>query len=120
MRILLVEDDRVLADALSRALVQRYLQIILDAGAEQLIRQNRALMQRPDARKHLPGLRCPVLVLCGDSDRLTPPDCSSEIAALVPHAKLRWIERAGHMLTMEQPAAVNAALVDWLRELQPA
>lgn len=107
------------AQAADKALMRRYVEMVLHGGAAQLIRQNRAVMQRPDARKHLPHVRCPVLVLCGDADRLTPPDCSSEIAALVPHAKLLWIERAGHMLTMEQPAAVNAALVDWLRALQP-
>ena len=98
------------------ALVQRYLQIILDAGAEQLITQNRALMQRPDARLHLPQLRCPVLVLCGEKDLLTPPACSREIAALVPGAVLRWVPECGHMLTMEKPRFVNAVLGDWLAQ----
>jgi len=100
-----------------KALVQRYVQIVLDAGARQLIRQNRAVMQRPDARTHLPALRCPVLVLCGEDDRLAPPECSREIAALVPHAELVWLPRCGHMLTMEKPEAVNAHLVRWLRGL---
>jgi pimeloyl-ACP methyl ester carboxylesterase len=36
-------------------------------GRERLIRQNRAIMARPDARVHLPQLRCPVLVMCGDA-----------------------------------------------------
>lgn len=97
-----------------RALLRRYVELVLDAGAAQLIRQNRALMQRPDARPHLPKLRCPVLVLCGRSDKLTPPECSREIAELVPQAQLVWIEHCGHMLTMERPAAVNAALGPWL------
>jgi pimeloyl-ACP methyl ester carboxylesterase len=98
-------------------LLRRYVDLVLDAGDAQLIRQNRALMVRPDARPHLPALRCPVLVMCGDSDRLTPPECSSEIAALVPHAQLVWVEQCGHMLTMEQPAFVNATLGPWLQRL---
>ncbi len=102
------------AQAADAALVQRYLDMVLDAGAVQLIRQNRAVMQRPDARPHLPSLRCPVLVMCGDTDRLTPPDCSREIAALVPQAELVWVPQCGHMLTMEKPAVVNATLNDWL------
>ncbi len=97
------------------ALLRRYVELVLDAGVPQLVRQNRALMTRPDARAHLPALRCPVLVMCGDGDRLTPPECSSEIAALVPQAELVWVAQCGHMLTMEQPAAVNAALGPWLR-----
>ncbi|MDM0012420.1 alpha/beta fold hydrolase [Variovorax sp. J22P168] len=101
-------------------LVARYVSLVLDAGAVQLVRQNRAVMQRPDARAHLPRLRCPVLVMCGDGDRLTPPDCAREIAALVPQAELEWIARCGHMLTMEQPEAVNAILVRWLERLLSA
>ena len=96
-------------------LLRRYIDLVLDAGVTQLVRQNRALMERPDAREQLPGLRCPVLVMCGDEDRLTPPECSREIAALVPHADLVWIAQCGHMLTMEQPAAVNATLGPWLQ-----
>ncbi|MFO1245599.1 MAG: alpha/beta fold hydrolase [Ramlibacter sp.] len=95
-------------------LVQTYLEFVLDAGAERLIRQNRAIMARPDARRHLPQLRCPTLVMCGDADQLTPPDCSHEIAALVPGAELVLVPRCGHMLTMEKPAEVNAALAAWL------
>jgi alpha-beta hydrolase superfamily lysophospholipase len=73
-------------------------------------------MARPDARLHLPNLRCPTLVVCGDSDQLTPPDCSDEIAALVPGAQRFTIAQCGHMLTMEQPDAVNAALLQWLHD----
>lgn len=98
------------------ALVQRYLQIILDAGAQQLIRQNRALMERPDQRPHLPRLGCPVLVMCGEKDMLTPPPMSREIASLAPGAVLRWVPECGHMLTMEKPRFVNAVLGDWLHQ----
>ena len=86
----------VLADELLRAGVHHDLDIALD--------------QRPS----LASLQCPVLVMCGDGDRLTPPDCSQEIAQVVPHAELVWIETCGHMLTMEKPAFVNAALLSWL------
>jgi pimeloyl-ACP methyl ester carboxylesterase len=105
------------AQAANTAMVGRYLQMMLDAGAEQLINQNRALMERPDARSQLPGLRCPVLVMCGDTDRLTPPECSREIAALVPKAELAWVPQCGHMLTMEKPGLVNAALSAWLARI---
>jgi pimeloyl-ACP methyl ester carboxylesterase len=99
------------------ALVRRYVELVLDAGAQQLVSQNRALMTRPDQRPSLVSLRCPVLVMCGDTDRLTPPECSEEIAQLVPQAELVWIENCGHMLTMEKPSEVNAALMPWLQRL---
>ncbi len=99
------------------ALVRSYVDFVLRAGADQLIRQNRAVIARPDARTHLPQVRCPVLVMCGDSDQLAPPECSHEIAALVPGAALKMVPRCGHMLTMEKPGEVNTALIDWLDRL---
>jgi pimeloyl-ACP methyl ester carboxylesterase len=95
-------------------LTRTYLEFVLRAGAQHLIRQNRAVMARPDAREHLPALRCPTLVMCGDGDQLAPPENSREIASLVPGARLVMVPRCGHMLTMEKPEAVNAALRDWL------
>ncbi|MGE3348494.1 MAG: alpha/beta fold hydrolase [Ramlibacter sp.] len=102
------------AQAANPALVQGYLDFVLAAGGERLIRQNRAIMDRPDARPHLPRLRCPVLVMCGEADQLTPPECSREIASLVPGAEYVEVPRCGHMLTMERPDLVNARLRDWL------
>lgn len=98
-------------------LVATYLAFVLDAGAPLLIRQNRAIMARPDARTHLPLLRCPTLVMCGDADLLTPPECAQEIAALVPQAELVMLAGCGHMLTMEKPAEVNATLRTWLQKV---
>jgi pimeloyl-ACP methyl ester carboxylesterase len=99
------------------ALAPAYLDFVLAAGAQALVRQNRAVIARPDARKNLGALRCPVLVMCGEDDLLTPPECSREIASLIPQAQLALVPRCGHMLTMERPQAVNAALIDWLTEL---
>jgi pimeloyl-ACP methyl ester carboxylesterase len=100
-----------------KALSARYLAIIQRAGTDQLVRQNRAVIARPDARAHLPTLRCPTLVVTGEDDALTPADCAREIAALVGGAELHLLPHCGHMLTMEQPDAVNRLLLDWLARL---
>ena len=104
--------------ASNTALTDSYMAFVLQAGATQLVRQNRAVITRPDARLHLGATRCPVLVLCGDSDQLTPPECSREIAALIPHSQLVMLPQCGHMLTMEQPEFVNRCLLDWLQTLR--
>lgn len=106
-------------NAADGALVRDYLEFALRAGAVQLVSQNRAVIERPDARLHLPLLRCPTLVMCGDADQLTPPDHSREIAALVTGAELVLVPRCGHMLTMERPKEVNAALLGWLQRHLP-
>ena len=100
-------------------LQQSYLDMIGRAGAAQLVRQNRAVIARPDALAHIGRLRCPVLVLCGENDQLTPPERSRELAAAIPGAELALLSRCGHMLTMEQPQAVNVLLLDWLGRIAP-
>ena len=101
-------------------LTQTYLDFVIAAGAGQLVRQNRAIMVRPDARAHLASVSCPVLVMCGDADQLTPAECSREIAALIPHAELVMVPECGHMLTMEQPDFVSTRLLAWLDALPGA
>lgn len=103
-----------------KSLSARYVALVLAAGTEQLVQQNRAVIARPDARLHLPRVRCPTLVVTGLADSLTPPECAREIAQLVPGAELHLLPHCGHMLTMEQPAAVNALLQGWLARLPPA
>lgn len=99
------------------ALTADYLAMIRRAGPEQLIRQNRAIMARADSRPLLPSIDCPTLVVGGESDLLTPPECSREMAAAIPGAQLQLLPETGHLLTWEQPAAVNALLAGWLDRL---
>lgn len=73
-----------------------------------------ALLGRPDATPVLRGTAVPTLVLCGRDDRWSPLTLQEEIARLIPPARLTVIDACGHMATMEQPAAVNAALSEWL------
>jgi pimeloyl-ACP methyl ester carboxylesterase len=54
------------------------------------------------------------LVLVGEGDELTPPDLSREIAGAISGAKLTIVPDSGHLSTLEQPEAVNAALAEWL------
>ncbi len=83
-------------------------------GAEVFIRQQTAIINRPDGRDDLCRIAAPTAVICGDADELTPPDRHQEIAAAVPGAKLTVIPGSGHLATLEAPEATAAALRDWL------
>jgi pimeloyl-ACP methyl ester carboxylesterase len=85
-----------------------------ETGAEAFVRQQRALMRRPDLRSHLAAIRCPTLVLVGDGDELTPPVLAKEIAGSIAGARLVIVPASGHLSTLEQPVAVNTALVEWM------
>ncbi|MEO6278204.1 alpha/beta hydrolase [Roseateles sp.] len=81
---------------------------------EQFAAQMQALLGRPDAGDVLARVDCPALVLCGQDDQWSPPQRHAAMAALIPAARLVLVPDCGHMSTLEQPAAVNAALADWL------
>ena len=85
-----------------------------NVGAEAFVRQQEAIIGRPDPRAALRNVACPTLVACGAQDILTPPAAHEEIAALVPGARLQLFPDCGHLSTLEQPAVVNQALRDWL------
>ena len=85
-----------------------------DIGAAAFVRQEKAIISRPDSRPFLPQIGCPTLVLTGDNDDLTTPELAREIAGGIPGAKLTIVPDCGHLSTLEQPEAVNAALADWL------
>ena len=83
-------------------------------GVEGFARQTEATIARINSRPHLSAVSVPTLVLVGDSDPLTPPDRSEEMAAAIPGARLVVIPQCGHVATLEQPEAVNRALVEWI------
>lgn len=91
-------------------LMQAIRQVMVDAGAEAAIRQNHAIMARADSLAFLKTLSMPALVMCGREDKITPPELSTEMASLIPGARLEWIENAGHMTPLEQPARVAELL----------
>jgi pimeloyl-ACP methyl ester carboxylesterase len=97
-------------DPAARALVR---QMADETGPEAFIRQQQAIIGRPDSRPGLAAISCPTLVLVGDTDRLTPPALSEELAAGIPGARLVVVAGAGHLSTLDQPERVTEALVAW-------
>ena len=85
-------------------------------GPETFVRQARALQRRRDQQGTLRRCKVPALILCGEHDKLTPPKRHTFMAELIPYAELRIIEEAGHLPTLEQPAATTSALREWLKQ----
>ncbi|MEU3273616.1 alpha/beta hydrolase [Saccharomonospora sp. NPDC006951] len=64
----------------------------------------------------LAGLKhVPVLVVGGDSDRLTPFSHAERMAAELPEARLVRVRGAGHMVQVEQSELVNSHIIDVLQ-----
>jgi pimeloyl-ACP methyl ester carboxylesterase len=86
-----------------------------ETGAAGFIRQQKAIMGRPDSRPTLGDIHCPTLVLVGDSDELTPPVIAAEIAGGIAGARFVTVPDCGHASTLEQPRRVTQALLELLR-----
>ena len=100
-----------LSDNELRALHTR---MALANGPETYIRQQDAIIARPDSRPDLPAIEVPTLVVVGDSDTITTPEAAQEMADNIPGARLVVVPEAGHMALVEQPDIVSSAMVKWL------
>lgn len=110
----LLHPDR-LADA---ALCQDVLDMAERVGRDAFLRQQQAILSRPDSRADLARIAVPTLVAVGAADSVTPPHLAEEIASLIPGAALRVLPACGHLPPMERPDDTNAMLRDWLATAQ--
>ena len=86
-----------------------------ETGADAFLRQQQAIMARPDSRPGLAAIACPTLMLVGEQDRGTPPELAREIAGAIAGARLVIVPDCGHLSTIERPQAVTKALVEWMQ-----
>ncbi len=105
---------RLVAEDADAAVRQAVVDMALRVGPDTYVRQQRAIMARPDSRSLLEEIPVPALVLVGAKDVLTPPELAREMAAAIPSAALVEVPGSGHLSTMERPDAVTAALRAWL------
>lgn len=104
-------------DRLDTPLFDALLDMLERSSIDQFAAQVTALLGRPDASPLLARIQCPTLLLCGREDGWSPPERHAEMQGMIDGATLEIIEHSGHMSTMEQPAAVSAALAGWLQRV---
>ncbi|HEV8660332.1 MAG TPA: alpha/beta fold hydrolase [Thermoanaerobaculia bacterium] len=76
-----------------------------------------ARLLRDDARPLIKSIRVPTLLLWGDRDPLVPLSYARQLKEMIPASRLVTIPNAGHIPMWENPAAFNAALLEFLREV---
>ncbi|HEY4133987.1 MAG TPA: alpha/beta fold hydrolase [Alphaproteobacteria bacterium] len=102
------------ASRLDSPVAQDVMTMTERVGQEVYLRQQRAILARPDARPLLAGINVPTLVGVGDSDRTTPPRLAEEMQAAITGAKLHVFQNCGHLPPMEVPDETTQALRAWL------
>ena len=99
-----------------KALVEEIMAMSQRVGRDAYLREQKAIMSRPDSRPRLGEIRVPTLVLVGRQDALTPFEVHQELASRISRAKFVAIEDCGHMSPMERPEAVTAVMRYWLQD----
>ncbi len=107
---LLIHPDRQAEEPLARAILAMAGRV----GQAAFLRQQAAIMGRPDSRPDLVNIDLPTMVLCGRQDALTPVAMHEELAGGISGARLCIVEECGHLSPMERPHAVTALMRDWL------
>lgn len=84
-------------------------------GLETFRRQS-ALDRHGDADR-LSEIACPTLIVAGSDDRLRSLDEANELHAGIAHSTLEVVQHTGHMIPMEQPAALANVVKSWLGKI---
>jgi pimeloyl-ACP methyl ester carboxylesterase len=75
-----------------------------------------AMAGRTDTTAFLPNILIPTLVICGEEDKLTPPDVMKSMADQINNSEFHVIDRAGHMAPLEAADIVNEKMRSFLAE----
>jgi pimeloyl-ACP methyl ester carboxylesterase len=76
----------------------------------------RGMAERRDSTDMLSGIDCPVLIIVGSEDTLTPVADAESLRGSIRGAGLRVINGAGHLTNLERPEEFNTALVEFIEE----
>ncbi|MEM5474662.1 alpha/beta hydrolase [Hoeflea sp. AS60] len=107
-------------DSLEASQRESLKQSAVDLGVDAYRAQQHAIIGRPDGRKNLPLVKCPTLVIVGDADEVTRPECALEIHAGIAGSEFVMIPNTGHCPPLEHPQRVNGLLEEWFsRHAEP-
>lgn len=76
--------------------------------------RRQSLLERPDERGQLSGIKCPCLVVAGEIDRLRSRTEAEELHVGIDGSVLQTIKKTGHMVPLEAPNTLASAIRQWL------
>ena len=107
--------SRLLASAATVAVREQVRHMVRRQSVEGYLGGQRAMMLRRSHVDILPDLQQQALIIVGCEDVVTPPAVAAQMALAMPRCELVEIEQAGHLACLEQPDAVNDAMLRWLK-----
>ena len=96
----------------------------IDQGREKLLETRPSVLHGDflacnnfDQRDKIGQISKPVLVVCGEEDKMTPVKFGQFLASNLSNANLETIPDAGHMVMLEFPEAVTKKIVSFIKQV---
>jgi pimeloyl-ACP methyl ester carboxylesterase len=99
-------------------LAARVREIILKTSPQGIVDALAGLAARADSTPTLREIRVPTLVVCGEEDGLTPVSEAQAMQQAIAGSRLEVLPRAGHLASLENPPAFQAAVTSFLASLR--
>ncbi len=103
------------AMASTPAVVDQVRQIALESSSSGVNAALRGMAGRPDSTDILKQTDFPLLFISGQEDTIIPSTEMESLSHLRPKSEFHLMERAGHLLNLEQPKKFNDALATFLK-----
>ena len=94
-----------------KVIVEAMHAMILHTDPAGIIGAALGMAERPDMLEVLRQVNCPVLVVAGQDDMITPMAASEEMAHAAPRGELLVIPNCGHMPMLEVPDILGESLI---------
>ncbi len=108
--------DLIHADHLDGPVGAQVQAMAARVGGKAFLRQQQAILDRPDSRPLLGHILVPTLIAVGEDDRLTPPVEARAMHEAVAGSRLHLFARCGHLPPLERPDETGALLREWLTD----
>ena len=70
-----------------------------------------------DAMDRVHETKVPTLIICGESDVMTPVKFANYLGAKIANSRVVVVPQSGHFVFAEKPEAVNKAIQDFIHEI---
>src|SRR6185369_28860 len=91
--------------------------MIAQAPTDGIVGALEAMIDRPDSTKTCATIDVPTLVVVGDEDVVTPPKEARRTCDAISGSRLEVLAQAGHLSSIERPAAFNTVVSEFLASL---
>jgi 3-oxoadipate enol-lactonase len=98
-------------------LINEIRDIIVKTPDESITRTLQALSERNEMCSMLTKVKLPVLILCGDSDVVTPLEQSRLMQSRIQNVTIHVLRNAGHLSNLEQPDDFNLLITRFAESL---